>query len=583
VPRRGKAALPRENAKPGSRRLAAILAADVVGYSRLIGVDESGTLAKLASVRSSVIDPQIATHGGRVFKTTGDGLLAEFTSGVQAVQCAIAIQHAMRAQEGIELRIGLHSADVTVQPDGDLLGDGVNVAARLEGLAEPGGICISGRVREDVSGKLSLAVDDLGTPGLKNIGQPIRVFRVRVEQPERPALPLPDKPSLVVLPFQNMSGDVEQEYFADGIVEDITTALARSGWVFVIARNSAFTYKGRSVDVRQVGRELGVRYVLEGSIRRAAGRVRIAGQLIEAATGHHVWADRFDGETGDIFELQDRITESVVGAIEPKLQHAEIRRASAKPTDSLDAYDLYLQALSHFYSITRDGYDKAADLLNQVLRLDGNYSQAKALLSYVYSGRISIGWGRLDDAARALALAEEALAADRDDPNILRIVGQAIAYNGGDIGIALAAVDRAISLNPASAQVLQSAGWVHNWAGSATVAIDCFQRALRLSPLDPIMVVLIDGLGWACLQEGRNDDAHGWLQRALRERPFPSSLRGLIAVFTRLGRSDDARAAAERLLGLVPDFRISTWRFPWRDANFVREQQDAFRLAGLPE
>jgi adenylate cyclase len=255
-------------AEAGGRRLAAILAADIVGYC-LIGADEPGTLAKLAALRSSVIDPQMAAHGGRVFKTTGDGLLAEFTSGVQAVQCAIAIQQAMRAQEGIELRIGLHSADVVVQPDGDLLGDGVNVAARLEGLAEPGGICVSGRVREDAAGKIALDVEDIGAPPLKNIAQPVHAFRVRLDPPERPALALPDKPSLAVLPFQNMSGDPEQEYFADGVVEDITTALSRTGWLLVTGRNTAFTYKGRAVDLRQVGRELGVRYVLEGSVRMA--------------------------------------------------------------------------------------------------------------------------------------------------------------------------------------------------------------------------------------------------------------------------------------------------------------------------
>ncbi len=275
-----------------TRRLAAILAADVVGYSRLVGADEPGTLAKLAALRSEVVDPKMGAHGGRVFKTTGDGLLAEFPSGVQALQCAIAIQQAMGAQEGIQLRIGLHSADVVVQPDGDLLGDGVNVAARLEALAEPGGICLSDRVREDAAGKLSLDLEDLGERELKNITRKVRVFRVRLDQPERPALALPDKPSIAVLPFQNMSVDPEQEYFADGMVEEIITGLSRVRSFFVISRNSSFAYRGKSPDVRQVGRELGVGYVLEGSVRKAGNRVRITGQLVDATTGAHLWADR---------------------------------------------------------------------------------------------------------------------------------------------------------------------------------------------------------------------------------------------------------------------------------------------------
>ena len=277
------------------RRLAGILAADVVGYSRLLGADEAATLARLRRLRHELIDPLMVEHGGRVFKTTGDGLLAEFPSAVQALRCAIAIQGRLRADpSALQLRIGLHQGDVVIEGD-DLLGGGVNIAARIEPLAEPGGIVISARVHEDAAGKISLEVEDLGKPDLKNIAQKIQIFRVRLAPPERPALALPDKPSLAVLPFQNMSGDPEQEYFVDGLVEDITTALSRAGGLFVIARNSAFTYKGRAVDVRTVGRELGVRYVLEGSVRRAAGRVRITGQLIEAMSGGHIWADRFEG------------------------------------------------------------------------------------------------------------------------------------------------------------------------------------------------------------------------------------------------------------------------------------------------
>jgi adenylate cyclase len=300
------------------RRLAAILAADVVGYSAMIAADEPAALSRVRALRTDLIEPQAAKHGGRLFKTTGDGFLAEFASAVQALRCAIAIQGELRTQsDGLHLRIGVHQGEVVADGD-DLLGDGVIVAARLEPLAEPGGICISSRVREDASGKMALVCDDLGTPELKNIAAKVQVFRVRLRTAKRPALPLPDKPSLVVLPFQNMSGDPEQEYFADGMVEEITTALSRIPSLFVVARNSAFTYKGRAVDVRQVGQELGVRYVLEGSVRRSGSRVRITGQLVEASTGTHVWADRFDGALADVFDLQDQVAARVVAAIRPK-------------------------------------------------------------------------------------------------------------------------------------------------------------------------------------------------------------------------------------------------------------------------
>jgi adenylate cyclase len=340
-----------------TRRLAAILAADVAGYSRLMGADEEGTLERLKALRRELIDPMIAEHHGRIVKTTGDGLLVEFASVVDAVRCAVEVQQAMPernaglgADNRIELRIGINLGDVIVEGD-DLYGDGVNIAARIEALADAGGVFVSNTVHDHVRDRLPFVFEDLGEQQVKNITRPVRVYRVRdaaaaksPSVPAQPVLPLPDKPSIAVLPFANMSGDPEQEYFADGMVEEIITALSRIRWLFVIARNSSFTYKGQAVDVKQVGRELGVRYVLEGSVRKAGGRVRITAQLIDAQSGTHLWADRFDGSLENVFDLQDQVAASVAGVIEPTLQAAEIRRAADRPTSDPTAYDLYLSA-----------------------------------------------------------------------------------------------------------------------------------------------------------------------------------------------------------------------------------------------
>src|SRR5262245_16530614 len=371
-----------------TRRLAAILAADIAGYSRLIGADEGGTLQRLRAIRDELIDPTIATHHGRLVKTTGDGLLIEFGSVIDGLRCATEIQAGMAERnamvppdERVEFRMGLNVGDVVVE-DGDLFGDGVNVAARLEALAEPGGICVSARVQEDAAGRLDLAFEDLGEQQLKNIARPVRVYRVVTEA--RPAMPqvssdppLPDKPSIAVLPFANMSGDPEQEYFADGMVEEIITALSRIRWLFVIARNSSFTYKGQTVDVKRVGRELGVRYVLEGSVRKAGSRVRITAQLIDALTGTHLWADRFDGLLEDVFELQDKVASSVAGIIEPTLQAAETARAAKRPTQDLTAYDLYLRAYAMVWSSARQ-IPEALRLMEQAIARDPHYGPALA-------------------------------------------------------------------------------------------------------------------------------------------------------------------------------------------------------------
>jgi adenylate cyclase len=567
-----------------NRRLAGILAADVVGYSAMVGKDEPATLARVRALHAHLIEPLAASHGGRLFKTTGDGFLAAFASAVQALRCAIAIQERLNSEpDGLRLRIGVHQGEVVAEGD-DLLGDGVIIAARLEPLSEPGGICISGRVREDAAGKMALEVDDLGTPELKNIAAKIQVFRVRLGMPERPALPLPDKPSIAVLPFQNMSGDPEQEYFADGVVEDIINSLSRSGWLFVIARNSSFTYKGTSPDVRRVGRELGARYVLEGSVRRSSKRIRITCQLIEAATGGHVWADRFDAEMEDIFDLQDHITEAVVGAIEPSLKRAEIARASAKPTERLDAYDLYLRAWTYYNESGREAKDTAIALLQRALEIDPTYARAKALLANAYTTRIAEQSYVAGEREKGIALAREVLESDTDDPEALCRVGFTLSQLAGDFPAAFTAINRALRLHPNSVQVLSRSAWVHCQANDPEPAVALFERAMRLSPLDPSMGAMLAGLGTAYLMMQRNAEALPLLQRAVQEAPkFTATHRPLIHALVRLGRLEEARAAAARLMEIRPDYRAapaSTVRF---SVAFTEDRRQAELAAGIPE
>jgi TolB-like protein len=383
-----------------TRRLTAILAADVAGYSRLMGTDEEGILAQLKAHRRELVDLKITEHRGRIVKTTGDGMLVEFASVVDALRCAVEVQRGMIERNAevppdkrIEFRVGINVGDIIIDGD-DIYGDGVNVAARLEGLAEAGGICVSARVQEDARGKLELAFEDMGEQQLKNIDRPVRAYRAKLSDQgtsPRPSLPLPDKPSIAVLPFQNMSGDPEQEYFADGIVEEIITALSRFRQIFVIARNSSFTYKGRAVDVKQVGRELGVRYVLEGSVRKAAKRVRITGQLVDASTSAHLWADRFDGGLEDIFDLQDRVTVSVVSAIAPKLEQAEIERTKHKPTERLDAYDCLLRGMASLYRVTRDSNSEALRLYYRAIELDPDFALAHGWAAFCYTRRKANG------------------------------------------------------------------------------------------------------------------------------------------------------------------------------------------------
>ena len=428
------------SSEPVERRLTAILAADVAGYSRLIGADEEGTLAQLKAFRKTLVDPTIAKHRGRIVKTTGDGMLVEFASAVDAARCAVEVQRGMADEnteipqaKRIEFRIGIHLGDIIID-DNDIFGDGVNIAARLESIAVPGGISISRAVHDQVRDRINVCFDDKGEIALKNIARPVQVFAISgakeskttVSPESKPALALPDKPSIAVLPFTNMSGDPEQDYFADGMVEDIITALSHFKALFVIARNSSFTYKGRAVDVKQVGRELGVRYVLEGSVRKAANRVRITGQLVDTATGAHLWADRFDGGLGDIFDLQDQVTESVVGAIAPAVEKAEIERAKRKPTESLDAYALYLRGLARFYQFAnRQANDEALRLFNSAIELDPDFASAYGRAAFCYVFAKINGW--ISDTANEIAevtrLAQRAVELGKDDAIALAASG----------------------------------------------------------------------------------------------------------------------------------------------------------------
>ena len=465
-----------------TRRLAAILAADVAGYSRLMGADEEGTLERLKALRRELLDPKIAEHRGRIVKTTGDGLLVEFASVVDAVRCAVAVQQAMperntgvAADSRIELRIGINLGDVIVEGD-DLYGDGVNIAARIEALADAGGVFVSNTVHDQVRDRLPFVFEDLGEQQVKNIARPVRVYRVRdachcqraAASVPTPALPLPDKPSIAVLPFQNMSGDPEQEYFADGMVEEIITALSRIRWLFVIARNSSFTYKGQAVDVKQVGRELGVRYVLEGSVRKAGNRVRITGQLIDAVTGAHLWADRFDGSLEDVFELQDKVASSVAGVIEPALQAAETARSAGRPTNDLTAYDLYLRAYAMVLSSARQ-VPEALRLMEQAIARDPRYGPALAWAAFCCHRLLLDGRSEDPEADRrkGVDFARRALEVAGDDPGILANAAQALAYFGEDIGAMMALVDRALALNPNFARGWHISGILRLMGGPA--------------------------------------------------------------------------------------------------------------------
>jgi adenylate cyclase len=588
-------------AMASTRRLAAILAADVVGYSRLMGEDEEGTLAALKTLRRELCDPKVKEHHGRIVKTTGDGLLVEFGSVVDAVRCAVEVQREMGvrnaevlAERRIEFRMGINLGDV-IKDRGDIFGDGVNVAARLEALAEPGGICVSRVVRDQVRDKLDFAFDDRGEQQVKNITRPVRVFDVRIageavtmapESATRAPLALPDKPSIAVLPFTNMSGDPEQEYFVDGIVEDIITGLSRIKWLFVIARNSTFVYKGRAVDVKQIGRELGVRYVLEGSIRKAGNRVRISGQLIEATTGTHVWAERYERALDDIFEVQDEITINVVGTIEPRLRQAEIERAKRKRPDSLDAYDLYLRALPFAYTSMPGEADKALALLNQALALEPDFAAAHATAAWCHEMRYLRGGMHEADKTAALAHARTAIEVGADDPATLAQAGFAIGLVAHDYKTAMEVIDRALTLTGASALALWMGATVLAHAGDSARAIEYAEHSLRLTPPGGREASFpYVGLAMAHSISGDFEAAAAASASSAQANPRFSLAHVLhAAALFRLGRVDEANAAAARVLESEPGFTVAGFvRSHTGRADIWEPIGDALRQVGLPQ
>ncbi|WP_046868554.1 adenylate/guanylate cyclase domain-containing protein [Microvirga massiliensis] len=580
------------------RRLVAIFAADVAGYSRLVELDEVGTLRTLAAHRE-VMDRFIAQHRGRIANTAGDSVLAEFPSPVDAVQCAVRTQAALRTRNDtlpqerrVSFRIAVHVGDVVVNY-GDLLGDAVNIAARLQALAEPGRVRLSETAQRHVRKLLHLALDDLGPQVVKNIEEPIHAFVIQpiegstsLPHGSLQNLALPDKPSIAVLPFTNMSRDPEQEYFADGMTEEIIAALSRVRSFFVIARSSTFTYKGKAVDVRQVSRELGVRYVLEGSLRTAGNRLRIIAQLVDATDGRHVWADRYEGELADIFDLQDRVTEALVGAIEPTITLSEIERIRRKRPDRLDAYECAMRALPAVWSQDRESTSEGLRLAEQAMALDPAYALPKALAAWCHAQRVTYlrTADPAEDRAAALRLAREAASLDSNDPLVLTVLSAAYALVG-QIDLGLTTVRNALALDPNSAWAWLRSGWLHAYAQHPDTAIEHFDRAMRLSPLDPMHFNALVGIGAAHFDKGQYDESARWIEQALRERPDATwTYRPLAAAYAQAGRLEEAKQTMARFLQAYPGMTVSRAVAAVPYGGSMGERiAEGLRRAGLPE
>ncbi len=627
------------------RRLAAILVADMVGYSRLMAADEAGTLARQKTHRTELIDPKIAEYGGRVVKTTGDGVLVEFPSVVDALRCAVTIQLAMPGREAavtdehrIAYRIGINLGDIIVEDD-DIYGDGVNVAARLEGLAAPDGICVSRTVVDHVRGKVSSDFDDLGEQSVKNIPEPVHVYRVlmvpeeagqavvdvggakwwkrpmaaiavagfvcviagatiMVWQPWKPdvepaaiqklALPLVDKPSIAVLPFVNMSDDPEQEYFSDGITEDIMTGLSRFGFFFVISRNSTFAYKDISVNVKDVAHDLGSQYVLEGSVRKSGDRIRITAQLIDAIADKHVWAEKYDRRLEDVFQVQDEITQSIVTSVAPEYLSAELRRAQRKEEPNLDAWDAFMRGYWHHMRFTKDDNAIAQGLLRKAIDLDSRQANYHALLAVTHLIAGLYGWSESKDASyrEALEIAERGLALDDQDSQVIRSAGL-VHFFSKNHEVALGYYERAVAANPNEAENRALLGAALGVAGDYEAALEQFEMALRLSPRDVHVATWYNYMGVAAFVAGRHEEAADWARKTADANPqFPAGHRTLAASYGILGRLAEAEAARERLQELLPHLTIAQLResLPYfKNSDDLERYLDGLRKAGLPE
>jgi adenylate cyclase len=581
------------------RRLAAIVSADVVGYSRLMGVDETGTLAALRNHRAELIDGKIDQHGGRIVKTMGDGLLLEFPSVVDATQCVIDVQQAMAKRneevdedKRIVFRIGVHLGDLVVEGD-DIFGDGINIAARLEALCEVGGVAISGTAHENIAGRIEVGFIDVGDQQLKNISRPVRLWQwtpvaIPVLEAVETALPLPDKPSIVVLPFENMSGDPEQEYFSDGITEDIITALSRFRWFFVIARNSSFTYKGQAVDIKQVGRELGVRYVLEGSVRKAGNRVRITAQFIEAESGNHLWADRYDGNLDDIFELQDQITESIIGEIEPELGRIVRDRATRKNPGSLSAWDLYHQGLAQMYMSRPENLERSIELLTEAIALDPEFAPPRTRISAVLIHQVLLGYVDASEELYAVAdhQARAAIAIDPNDAFAHMELGRTLSFRGDPVA-GLLEVEKSIEMNPNAAFAYFAKGNILQLAlNRLDEALVQFNTALRLSPQDPYRWASLMLKGTSLRGLGRYDEAIECCKAAALV-PGCGYLPDVHLAACLAGSGDTAGAAIQmrKVLEMKPDLTISSIarNFIGAHPDYIDDLLADLRKAGLPE
>jgi adenylate cyclase len=586
------------------RRLAAVLAADIAGYSRLMGRDEERTLAGLKSFRKTLVDPSISSHRGRIVKTTGDGMLVEFASAVDAARCAVEVQRGVAAQNvgvpqdvRIEFRIGIHVGDIIID-DNDIFGDGVNIAARLEGLAEPGGVCISDDAHRQIRGKIDISFDDIGEQSLKNIAEPMRAWHMRLASEAAPAvrsspsptrvqdLALPDKPSIVVLPFDNMSAEPGQEYLADGIVEAITAALSCIRSFFVIARSSAFTYKGRATNARDIGRELGVAYLLEGSVQKAGTRLRIIVQLIETEGGAHVWSSRFDGAIDEFFDLEDRITEQVAGALQPSIRIAEIERSRRKRPQDLGSYDYTMRSMPHVWALEKQESAKALELLEKALAIDPEYPLALSLAGWCHAQRSVYNWSDniAQSQAMARSLAERAAEMSGDDSIILAVLGAVHTFVRNH-GTARVLLERAVALDPNAAWAWGRLGWLENYADQPKKAIENFERALRLSPIDPMNFNNYAGIGSAHEVAQEYDDAAAFYRRALQERPNASWIyRNLATALSGAGRIEEAKQAFSEMMRSYPDLTISKYKNAMVFSPAVLNRMaENLRKLGLPE